>query len=151
VINLCCAELREQEGFWMNKAISISATQVGFPDTPLIVMCSPENWGNYRLQYKNFTSFINPEITASSDEKVTAWEGCPSSDFLYLIERPMQVKARFHDIQGESTESLMKGLLARAFQHEIDHLNGTPCWHEDVKVIDKIAVADIDTEFVADN
>ena len=114
-------------------------------------MCNPENWGDALKQYKTFTSYLNPEITACSDEKVTAWEGCPSSDHLYLIERPMQVKARYNMLQGDLVDQLMKGLLARAFQHEVDHLNGMPCWHEEVKVIDTIAIADIDTEFVADN
>jgi peptide deformylase len=69
---------------------------------------------------------INPEIIEKSDEMEEAEEGCLSLPGINLkINRHKTVSVRAFDSEGK--EFLIKGadgLLARALQHEIDHLNG---------------------------
>jgi peptide deformylase len=69
--------------------------------------------------------FINPEIVEMVGE-VAEEEGCLSiPDFTELVTRPERTKVRFTDRNGEPREMWGEGLMARAFCHEIDHLNGT--------------------------
>jgi len=69
--------------------------------------------------------FINPEIISASEEKDSKEEGCLSiSEYYEEVERPSEVKVRFMDEKGKIKEIEADGLLARALQHEIDHLNG---------------------------
>lgn len=67
---------------------------------------------------------INPEITETSGTQDGS-EGCLSFPGEYgLVERPMFVKVRAQDRDGNWYEAEGEELLARAFCHEIDHLNG---------------------------
>ncbi|HRF08613.1 MAG TPA: peptide deformylase [Xanthobacteraceae bacterium] len=69
--------------------------------------------------------FINPEIVSASEETDSKEEGCLSiAEFYEEVERPSQVKVRYMDEKGKMREIEADGLLARALQHEIDHLNG---------------------------
>lgn len=67
---------------------------------------------------------INPEIIASSGEQ-NGVEGCLSFPNEWgLVKRPMNVTVRAQDRHGKFFEMSGTELLARAFCHEIDHLNG---------------------------
>ena len=67
---------------------------------------------------------INPEIISASGEQ-TDDEGCLSVPNKYLpVTRPNVVKVRALDRYGKSFTVEGEGLLARAFCHEIDHLEG---------------------------
>ena len=67
---------------------------------------------------------INPKIVESSGEWVYD-EGCLSIPGLYVeMLRPKQVLVRGLSIDGEEIQIEADELLARLFQHEIDHLNG---------------------------
>jgi peptide deformylase len=67
---------------------------------------------------------VNPEIIASSGEQEGA-EGCLSVPGVYgLVKRPQLVKVRAQDRYGKEFEIWREGLTARAFCHEIDHLDG---------------------------
>ncbi len=67
---------------------------------------------------------INPKIEMGKD-KVTDEEGCLSfPDLRGQIRRSAEVKVSFQNLEGETLTIESDGLLARAFQHEIDHLNG---------------------------
>lgn len=69
--------------------------------------------------------FINPEIVSVSEETDSKEEGCLSiAEFYEEVERPSAVKVRYMDEKGKTQEIEADGLLARALQHEIDHLNG---------------------------
>lgn len=69
--------------------------------------------------------FINPEIQKLSGREVRAEEGCLSFPGKYLpIERPNKVKVKFTDASGQRQIMKASGLLARAIQHETDHLDG---------------------------
>jgi len=68
--------------------------------------------------------FINPEIIESSGS-INLEEGCLSFPGLYQkIERPEFVKVKALDLNGNEFELETEGMLARAIQHENDHLNG---------------------------
>jgi peptide deformylase len=68
--------------------------------------------------------FMNPVLELGKDKDVDE-EGCLSFPRLRGdIRRSEQVKVTFTNLSGETQTWETDGLLARAFQHEIDHLNG---------------------------
>ena len=67
---------------------------------------------------------LNPEIVEAASEE-TAEEGCLSlPDFYEKVKRARQVLVKAITLEGKEFSLECEGLLARAFQHEIDHLNG---------------------------
>lgn len=69
-------------------------------------------------------AMVNPEIIESSGSQ-TGSEGCLSIPGEYgVVTRPMKVKARYQDRDGEFHEFEAEGLTARAICHECDHLEG---------------------------
>lgn len=67
---------------------------------------------------------VNPEII-SADGEQTGSEGCLSYPGKFgIVTRPNHVKVKAQDRNGEWHEYEGEGLLARAFCHEIDHLDG---------------------------
>jgi peptide deformylase len=67
---------------------------------------------------------LNPALELGAD-KVEASEGCLSfPDITADIERSAWVKAKGRLLDGREIEFEATGLLARALQHEADHLNG---------------------------
>jgi peptide deformylase len=67
---------------------------------------------------------INPEVTPTG-KPVAGPEGCLSFPEIFVdIERPESVKVKALNETGETIEFGCGGLLARAVQHEVDHLNG---------------------------
>jgi peptide deformylase len=67
---------------------------------------------------------INPEIISSEGTAVEE-EGCLSiPDFSEKVKRAAKVKVRAQDRTGKIFDMEAAGLLAKALQHEIDHLNG---------------------------
>jgi peptide deformylase len=68
---------------------------------------------------------INPEIKSVSKESTSMEEGCLSFPGKFLpIERSKRIKVKAMDTNGKKQLIRAKGLLARAIQHEVDHLNG---------------------------
>ena len=110
----------------------------------MFLVCKYQNWYTEK-QYKQFNTFINPEIIDESEEMCTAWEGCISSnEELYLVERPMHIKVRFQSFEGvkdltkqskepKYSDMYLRGMMCRIFQHEIDHLDGKLVWDKEVK------------------
>jgi len=67
---------------------------------------------------------VNPEIRAGPELEIGT-EGCLSfPEITGEIERAKTVAARAENLEGNKIELEASGLLARAIQHEIDHLNG---------------------------
>lgn len=67
---------------------------------------------------------VNPEVELSGEQQ-TGVEGCLSFPGLTAdIERPGRVRVRALDLEGRPVEFEAEGLLARAVQHEHDHLQG---------------------------
>lgn len=68
--------------------------------------------------------FINPEIIERKGTSIDV-EGCLSIPETYgTVERADEVTVRYYDREGSEMEVTAYGYLARAFQHEIDHLEG---------------------------
>lgn len=78
---------------------------------------------------------VNPVITAFGKEKGAEEEGCLSVPELRAkVTRPLTVRAEWYDLEGQKVEVEADELLARALQHEIDHLDG-------VLFVDKVSLA----------
>ncbi|NJK54928.1 MAG: peptide deformylase [Pleurocapsa sp. SU_5_0] len=68
---------------------------------------------------------INPKITKSGINFCSSEEGCLSIPGVYLeVTRPEQIEVTYKNEQGKPCKLEANGLLARAIQHEMDHLNG---------------------------
>lgn len=68
--------------------------------------------------------FINPELELL-EPRQSDTEGCLSiKDLTAKVTRPSVVKGKFPQLDGSVLEIECDGLLARAIQHETDHLNG---------------------------
>jgi len=77
---------------------------------------------------------INPEVIGLEGKQV-AQEGCLSAPGVADdLERAERVRVRYLDRQGKSCELEAEGLLARAIQHEVDHLDGHLYWDRLSKV-----------------
>lgn len=69
--------------------------------------------------------FINPEIVETSVEEVTIEEGCLSLPGVEAdVTRPVSIRVQAWDRKGKPFVLTAEGILARAIQHEMDHLNG---------------------------
>lgn len=67
---------------------------------------------------------LNPEIVEAEGEQ-TDTEGCLSvEDYVGDVTRPNYIKVKAQDRYGKDVEIEAEGFLARAFCHEIDHLDG---------------------------
>ena len=100
--------------------VGLAAPQVGVLRRAVIVLETnvPEGEEDYLIE------LINPEILETSGEQYGP-EGCLSVPGEYgLVKRPMNVKVRAQDRNGEFFEVEGTGLTARCFCHEIDHLDG---------------------------
>ena len=100
--------------------VGLAAPQVGVLRRVVLVIETnvPEDKEEYIIE------LINPEIIESSGIQNGA-EGCLSVPGEYgLVERPMYVKVRAQDRNGEWFEVEGTGLTARCFCHELDHLDG---------------------------
>ena len=114
-------DLREQirgMGEIMNDAfgIGLAATQLGKLNRVLV----------YRVEQDSpAIALVNPELEWSGDELETAEEGCLSlRGVLVDVERPVHVRVRAQDEQGDEVVVEASGLEARVIQHEMDHLDG---------------------------
>lgn len=76
--------------------------------------------------------FFNPKILKKSGKKVIEEEGCLSLPGIFLkVKRSEKIEIEAQNLKFEKVRISAEGMLARIFQHEIDHLNG-------VLIIDKI-------------
>jgi peptide deformylase len=69
---------------------------------------------------------INPRIIYESDEILEDVEGCLSLPGVGVpVERNEVIEMEYFDIDGEKQRVKAEGWIARVFQHEMDHLDGT--------------------------
>lgn len=71
-------------------------------------------------------TFINPVIEVLDDKKIESDESCMSIYSIkgFYVKRFPRVKVKAKDLEGNDITLVVEDLLARIFQHEIDHLNG---------------------------
>ena len=68
---------------------------------------------------------INPRIEKSSEEISVRGEGCLSyPGERVMVERPVEVRVTYQNLRGTKVKKKFNGILARCFQHEMDHLDG---------------------------
>ncbi len=73
---------------------------------------------------ENFIEVINPVVTNSIGSKV-AYEGCFSLPKVgHSVKRAFQITVDYQDRDGKKITNTYEDLMAKVFQHEIDHLNG---------------------------
>jgi peptide deformylase len=71
------------------------------------------------------TAFVNPELLRASFKKTKEDEGCLSlPDVWHTVARSERVTLCAIDEYGKTVKIRARGLLARLFQHEVDHLQG---------------------------
>ena len=100
--------------------LGLAAVQVGAPVRLFIYDPGFSSEG----PVKKYSVFINPEITCEEGE-IKGEEGCLSvPDYIEFVVRAEIVTVKGCDRDGNIIEITAEGLLARVFQHEIDHING---------------------------
>lgn len=68
---------------------------------------------------------VNPEIIDRSEEIQSGFEGCLSVPGMWgTVDRPMWVRVKAQDRNGDFFETEGEGIVARCFCHELDHLDG---------------------------
>jgi len=73
---------------------------------------------------------FNPEIVEASQTVVDYTEGCLSfPGEQCTINRPDWIDVQYQDSHGNLITERLRGLMARCFQHELDHLDGITMWH----------------------
>ena len=106
------------ETMYAAPGVGLAAPQVGVSRRLLVIDCAREG------EPPALITAVNPEIIAREGE-VYEEEGCLSVPGYYAkVARSARVRVRYLDVAGEQVEREVDGLLAVAFQHEIDHLNG---------------------------
>ena len=71
---------------------------------------------------------INPVITASEEEEMGE-EGCLSIPEVFAeVKRAKRIELKGYNLEGNEIRYEAEGFLARAFQHEMDHLAGILFW-----------------------
>lgn len=101
--------------------VGLAANQVGVPLQLAVI-----DIGDHEEEGKKhpLVVLINPEVL-SLEGTVVAEEGCLSvPDFSEKVKRAARIKVRAKDREGKVFELEADGLMAKALQHEIDHLNG---------------------------
>lgn len=106
------------ESMYAAKGVGLAATQIGIGKRIAVIDCSNGQNPEEKIV------LINPEIIKV--EGVQAGEeGCLSiPGFRENVNRGKRVTVRAQNAKGETFEMTGEDLLARAFQHETDHLNG---------------------------
>ena len=106
------------ESMYAAKGVGLAAPQVGFARKIAVIDTSVGEKPEEKLV------LINPKIL-KVEGKQTGEEGCLSiPGFREQVSRAKRATIRAQDIKGEWYEKTGEDLLARAFQHEIDHLSG---------------------------
>ena len=109
------------ETMYAESGAGLAAIQIGVPKR-LFIVDAPIAGGS---EQDPPIVFINPEVVELGEEQENSEEGCLSFPDIYVpIKRSLRATFRATDLSGERFEMEGEGLLARAMQHEFDHLNG---------------------------
>ncbi len=96
--------------------LGLAAPQLGVSQRLLVYRVGPD---------APVVALANPEVEWTSDDEETFEEGCLSIPGVVVdVDRPVHVRVRALDEEGEDRVIEASGLEARVIQHEIDHLDG---------------------------
>jgi peptide deformylase len=118
--------------------IGLAAIQVGVPKRVLVIDLQPEDPDappvecshnghkhTHPATRKEPRVFINPVILDPAKTLSTYQEGCLSVPEIYAdVDRPATCTVRYQDLDGNTHEEALDGLMATCLQHEMDHLEG---------------------------
>ena len=97
-----------------NEGVGLAANQIGHLKRIFVASCDDEEF-----------VIANPVIEERSENTEKDVEGCLSLPEIRVeVERPYAVTVSGKDLSGMPVRVEAEGLLARIFQHEIDHLDG---------------------------
>ena len=110
-----------------NKGVGLAAVQVGVLQRIIVIdmqdLVNPDEIARQEGFYPLF--LVNPEIIKLSEDKVGASEGCLSLPEQSIeLNRPSSLSIKYQDYNNNNVILEADGWLARAIQHEIDHLDG---------------------------
>ena len=106
------------ESMYAARGVGLAAPQIGIPRRIAVVDVTFKEDTDAKIV------LINPEIIHKEGRHAQS-EGCLSiPDFRENVSRAKMVTIRAQDVNGTFFEHTGEDLLARAFQHETDHLNG---------------------------
>ena len=102
---------------YASKGVGLAAPQVGISLQICVVDVLPDG------KNRPFV-LINPKII-SGEDKIEQEEGCLSFPKIYeKVRRYNKINIEYTEISGGVNTAEVEGFLAKAFQHETDHLNG---------------------------
>ena len=108
------------ETMYHAQGIGLAAPQVGVSRRVIVV-----DLGDSDEDEVGAVALVNPRVSEAGKKKDKAPEGCLSIPGLEeVVERPETVTIEGTTPDGESFSMEVSGLLSRALQHEIDHLDG---------------------------
>jgi peptide deformylase len=106
------------ESMYAAHGVGLAAPQIGIPKRIAVIDVTFKEDPAQKLV------LVNPEILRT-EGKQTGTEGCLSiPEFREKVTRPLRATVRAQDLSGKFFELTGEDLLARAFMHETDHLNG---------------------------
>jgi peptide deformylase len=106
------------ETMYAAPGVGLAAPQVGV--SRRVIVIDPSS----RTEPDQLVVLVNPALV-EAEESVEAEEGCLSvPEYSAKVRRARRVAVRGHDRHGNPVEVRGEELLARALQHEIDHLEG---------------------------
>jgi len=106
------------ESMYAAQGIGLAAPQINISQRITVIDCS------FKKNPDEKVVLINPEIIERRGKQVEE-EGCLSlPEIREKVSRAAWVKVRAQDVNGDPIEVEGEELLARAMQHEIDHLDG---------------------------
>jgi peptide deformylase len=114
--------------------LGLAANQIGVSARVLVIEMTKENTDDAveaqprekrRVAYSGEQiALVNPEIVKREGEQFGE-EGCLSvPGYVGMVRRAMKVTVKGLNRKGKEVKLTGEGVLARAFQHEVDHLNG---------------------------
>jgi peptide deformylase len=116
------------EAMQVARGAGLAGNQVGVPLQFFVVNLAVEKGES------DLITVINPIITASEDTIIEE-EGCLSIPEIFAdVERSNHVEIKGYDLNGKEVRYEAEGFIARAFQHEMEHLNGHLFWDNFGKV-----------------
>lgn len=102
------------EIMYRDDGIGLAAPQLGVSRRAIVVDAG-----------EGLRCMINPEIVERNDEFESMEEGCLSLPGIRVpVSRPRRIRVQGQDVSGEPVMLDLEGLMARVYQHEIDHLDG---------------------------
>ncbi|NOX36960.1 MAG: peptide deformylase [Calditrichaeota bacterium] len=102
----------------VNEGIGLAANQVNVLQRVFVIDLSLVD------ENQDARAYINPRILSREGREVME-EGCLSIPEVRAdVERAATIRVEYQTLDGKTVQETLEGLVARVFQHELDHLNG---------------------------